>query len=103
MTQAVCFKCGEIKHGAFTDCPHCGERPVSDEDFVISLAMTDHYFDLNTLKQMGEAVKKGEKPNLDEETKKNLMKQLLEQRNSPMGFLVGGAPRNSAKKKWWQI
>lgn len=53
MTQAVCFKCGEMKHGAFTDCPHCGGRPVTDDELVLSLAMTDHYFDLATMKQMG--------------------------------------------------
>jgi hypothetical protein len=103
MTTATCFNCGEIKFGAFVPCKHCGELPKEDEDWILSLAMTDHYFDLNTLKQMGEAVKRGEKPKLDEETKKNLMKQLIEQRNSPMGFLVGGTPRVTAKKKWWQL
>ena len=53
MTQAVCFKCGEIKFGAFVLCPHCNARPSADEELVLSLAMTDHYFDLATMKQMG--------------------------------------------------
>ena len=35
MTQAVCFKCGEIKFGAFVACSHCGGAPVSDEDLVL--------------------------------------------------------------------
>lgn len=32
--------------------------------FVLSLAMTDHYFDLATMKQMGAAVKEGKPPHL---------------------------------------
>ena len=52
MTQAVCFKCGEIKFGAFVLCPHCNARPSADEELVLSLAMTDHYFDLATMKQI---------------------------------------------------
>ena len=47
------FKCGEIKFGAFVLCPHCNARPSADEELVLSLAMTDHYFDLATMKQMG--------------------------------------------------
>ena len=53
MTQAVCFKFGEMKHGSFTDCPHCMGRPVTDDELVLSLAMTDYYLNLATMKQMG--------------------------------------------------
>ncbi len=103
MTQAVCFKCGELKHGAFTDCPHCGARPVTDEDLVISLAMTDHYFDLATMKQMGAAVAEGKPPHLDEKSRQDLLKQLENVRKTPVGRLLGGgAPAPEKKKsKWW--
>lgn len=49
MTQAVCFKCGAIKFGAFCPCPACNATPEAEDDLVISLAMTDHYFDVKTL------------------------------------------------------
>ena len=70
------FKCGEMKHGAFTDCPHCGGRPVTDDELVLSLAMTDHYFDLATMKQMGASVAVGKPPHLDEKSRQDLLKQL---------------------------
>ena len=99
MTQAVCFKCGEIKHVAFTDSPHCGERPASDEDFVISLAMTDHYFDLATMKQMGAAVAEGRPPHLDEKSRQDLLTQLENVRKTPVGrFIAGGAPAPEKNK-----
>jgi hypothetical protein len=52
MTQAVCFKCGEIKWGAFGNCNSCGARPESDDDLMTSLAFTDHYFDQSKLQQI---------------------------------------------------
>lgn len=62
ITQAVCFKCGEIKHGAFTDCPQCCGRSVTEDELVLSLTMTDLYFELATMKQMGAAVAEGKPP-----------------------------------------
>jgi hypothetical protein len=77
MTQAVCFQCGAIKFGAFCPCPECDAAPKSEDDRVISLAMTDHYFDMDTLQQMGRSVReRGEPPNLDPETRKNLLETI---------------------------
>jgi hypothetical protein len=90
MTQAVCVKCGEIKHGAFTNCHHCAARPVTDDELVISLAMTDHYFEATTMKQMGAAVAAGKTPHLDEKTRHDLLKQLENVRKTPVGRLIGG-------------
>ena len=102
MTQAVCFKCGEIKFGAFVACSHCGGTPVSDEDLVLSLAMTDHYFTLDVMRQMGQSIKQGTPPNLDEATRKNLLENLAQLRKSPVGkFLGGSAPKQQKKSKWW--
>jgi hypothetical protein len=99
MTQAVCFKCGEMKHGAFTDCSCCGARPVTDDDLVISLAMTDHYFDLATMKQMGAAVAEGRPPHLDEKSRQDLLRQLENVRKTSVGRLLGGGLLLPKRKK----
>jgi hypothetical protein len=45
MTQAVCWKCGEPKHGAFTRCERCQSLPRTDDELALSLAfITDHYY-----------------------------------------------------------
>ena len=45
MTQAVCWKCGEPKHGAFTRCERCQSVPRTDDELALSLAfITDHYY-----------------------------------------------------------
>ena len=77
MTQAVCFKCGEIKFGAFCPCLKCHATPATEDDLVISMAMTDHYFDLATLQQMGESVRvHGKPPNLDPESRRGIVESL---------------------------
>jgi hypothetical protein len=103
VTQAVCFKCGEIKFGAFVACNHCGDTPSSDDDLVLSLAMTDHYFALDVMRQMGQSIKQGTRPHLDEETRKNLLENLAQLRKSPIGQFVGGSvsPKQQRKSKWW--
>jgi len=62
MTQAVCFKCGEIKWGAFNHCDKCGARPRSDDELMLSLAFTDHYFDLEKLQRIGRDIEMGNPP-----------------------------------------
>lgn len=32
MTQAVCFNCGELKFGSFTECENCHRTPENDAD-----------------------------------------------------------------------
>ena len=59
MTTAVCFKCGAIKFGAFVPCPECGGFPRNEDELALSLAMTDHYFDMPTLDQMGATIRDG--------------------------------------------
>ncbi len=103
MTQAVCFSCGEMKFGAFAECPSCGGRPQTDDDFVLSLAMTDHYFKMDTMLQMGQSIKEGKPPHLDEATRKNLLSELAQFRKTPIGRLTAGGSRQTEKKKsrWW--
>jgi hypothetical protein len=73
MTMAVCFECGEIKFGAFCPCSKCSAIPRTEEELALSLAMTDHYFDLATLDQMGAAVREGKPPHLDPQTREDLI------------------------------
>jgi hypothetical protein len=83
MTTAVCFNCGEIKFGAFTSCDQCMVTPVYEDDLAISLAMTDHYFDIPTLEQMASDIRSGKRLTLEPETYESLiqlvrMKDVLE-------------------------
>jgi hypothetical protein len=72
MTQAVCFKCGSLKFGAFSNCERCGARPQSDDDLMLSLAFTDHYFDRASLERIGADIAAGVPPQLDPTTKEKL-------------------------------
>jgi hypothetical protein len=76
LTKAVCFNCGEFKLGAFNACSLCKRGPETDDQLVMSLALTDHYFDLPTLKVMGKDIKNGKALQLDEQTKENLLSAL---------------------------
>jgi hypothetical protein len=59
MTVAVCIKCGSIKHGAYNDCQICGVRPETEIDLAYSLALTDHYFSLDVLREISSDMKRG--------------------------------------------
>jgi uncharacterized membrane protein YhaH (DUF805 family) len=86
MTEAVCFKCGGLKWGAFSDCESCGARPRSDDDLMLSLSFTDHYFDQSGLEQIGSEIAAGRLPQLDEATKEKLRPAVLEaKRILPIG------------------
>jgi len=61
MTTAICFKCGAMKFAAFTPCQTCGVTPSSDDDLVLSIAMTDHYHFVLNWNNSGSA-SKTEKP-----------------------------------------
>jgi len=45
MTVAVCLKCGEFKHGAFTICLKCRYTPDDDESLTRHLLVTDWSID----------------------------------------------------------
>ncbi len=111
MTVAVCFHCGELKFGAFCPCNECGQTPETDDDLVLSLAMTDHFFDRSTLEGMGRQVKRGKPPRLDDQTRSMLLAQVREFRQQ-----LGGQeppPSNSTghasaevrpgRRSWWKF
>ena len=83
MTTAVCIHCGELKFGSFVPCHSCSGQPSTNHELIISLAMSDHYLDLDTLKQVGNSIReKGEPPSLDPESYEAFRKLIEEVRSS---------------------
>ena len=78
MTVAVCYKCGAMKFGAFSACKQCGAMPSSEDDYALSLSITDHYFDISTLEEMGRNIAIGTPPHLDPESRRNLIQMIIE-------------------------
>jgi hypothetical protein len=72
MTHAVCFRCGEMKWGAFNHCEECRAMPNADDELMMSLAFTDHYFELERLQQIGSEIKSGRTPRLPDAWKEQL-------------------------------
>jgi hypothetical protein len=72
MTEAICIGCGELKFGAFNICKSCGGIPRSDDELMLSLALTDHHLDSETLRQIGCEIKRGKRPRLGEADQKRL-------------------------------
>lgn len=112
MTMAVCFKCGKTKFGAFVSCPECHAAPKSEDDLALSLAMTDHYFDMPTLEQMGAAVRDGKPPHLNPETRASLietirtsgiMAKLAELPGLSCDSMSCAAESPQPQKPWWKF
>ncbi len=78
MTQAICFRCGEIKWGALNPCDRCGVVPRSDDELTFSLAFSDHYCDPETLQQIGWNVKIGNPPEISETTRRKVSPAVAE-------------------------
>ncbi len=68
MTVAVCFKCGAMKTGAFTSCEKCGCRPQSEDDFCMSLGLSDKEQDMPTLKWLSEQMQNGRRVEMDSDS-----------------------------------
>jgi hypothetical protein len=73
MTQALCLNCGNFKHGAFAACEACGFCPVNDCDLACSLALTDHYFVFETLRDIGRSISERGRPRLPPEQEEQLL------------------------------
>lgn len=103
MTQAVCFKCGESKFGAFTLCQQCQTRPLSEADLIASLCLTDHYLPLDNLQLIGEQIKSGQPIQFESEHLEKIAVEVQKLLESPMGkMLIGNAPL-ATQKKWWKF
>lgn len=82
MTTAICFKCGSHKFGALNSCQSCRAMPISDDDIVYSIALSDHYFDLATLEDIGKRLASGRSVDLDPESYETIRKGLIESRST---------------------
>jgi len=103
-----------MKFGAFNACPGCGATPESEEDYALSLAMTEHYFPKPELEKMAGQVAKGEKLYIDPEVKWRFI-QLLRaegvgrQTEASQPFVPGEAldlfPEEPVAKprRWWRF
>lgn len=76
LAKSICFNCGEFKLFAFNVCRLCKVAPETDDELVLSLALTDHYFDLKILKIMGKDIQNGLPLKLERKTKENLISDL---------------------------
>jgi hypothetical protein len=78
MTVAVCFSCGELKHGAFKPCGKCGLMPKDEDSMALSMALTDHYMGPDELRHLGQQIHKGVRVTLPPEAAENF-KALIRQ------------------------
>jgi hypothetical protein len=84
MTAAICFKCGEMKFGAWCPCPKCGALPESDDDLALSFAMSDHHFDTDALRQLGRCVAEGKPPALSADDKAAIIEMMRKGQTTTM-------------------
>jgi hypothetical protein len=109
MTTAVCFKCGKLKFGAFLPCEACSAVPHDEEEIAISLAITDHYFDLPTLKQIGTSITNGKPPQLDEQTHAEMLalirgSDVVQELQAELPRLDGAdLPITKPARPWWKL
>lgn len=103
MTQAACFKCGEIKHGAFTTCKHCQERPINEADLMVSLALSDHYLAPKELLDISSEIKGGKTFELTQDQILVLSDEVKNFIKSPLGAALIGQRKEPPTKKWWQF
>ena len=103
MTQAVCFNCGAMKFGALLACKQCKKTPSTDDDFVLSLAMTDRIFSADVMHQMGRSIERGESPQLDDETHKGLLDQLAQLKTMLRCASQTDEPVTLSKKFGWGL
>ena len=84
MTRAICYFCGEMKVGAFVQCPNCGLYPEEDDHLILSLIMTDRYLDKTKMEAIGKDIKEGHFPTLTEETRQQFLPHLEEFKRKPV-------------------
>lgn len=84
MTVAVCFKCGEIKFGAWVPCKNCGAEPRTEDDYAVSVVMSDHYQLPENLKQLRDDIAQGKRPVLPPELRRRVIQGIRPRLNLPL-------------------
>ena len=64
MTNAICFKCGSEKFGAFSTCKECGAVPSSEDELSLSLALCEHLLSKERLASLAREIKNGRRPTI---------------------------------------
>lgn len=99
MTKAVCCYCGEFKYGAFLPCQKCSSVPETDDQLMLSLAISDHYLDDAALTAVSKDIATGNCPQLDEDSKIAL-RPSIEEAKRMMGDLPQRKVTKEAKPSW---
>ncbi|MCE7506960.1 hypothetical protein LZG75_12045 [Polynucleobacter sp. IMCC30063] len=103
MTQAICFKCGEGKFGAFTLCKACHTRPQSEDDLVKSLGLSDHHNSPSELTKLSLALKNGSSIQFEPNQKELLINEVHAFLQTPIGKMLTGQTVVTQQKKWWEF
>jgi len=103
MTKAVCFNCGEIKHGTFTSCKACQIRPAGEFEMVRSLGLSDHYLTQEQIDQVAKLIKNGEPIQFQEEQLELLTREVKKFLLTPVGKMLSGLAEEPSQNKWWQF
>lgn len=67
MTQAICLKCGNEKHGALTPCSKCGFLPSDVVDRAKSILLSDHHVERADLKALASTIAERNEPEFPED------------------------------------
>jgi len=94
-----------MKRGAFNSCPKCNAAPRGEEDLAISLGLTDHFFDRETISRMAAQISSGAKVELNPEMHRMLINSIRSQGISNTKKTAGTANPDSQtpKKSWWKF
>lgn len=97
------MKCGEEKRGAFLPCAKCGFIPKTEDEFAKSTMLTDHYFDNETLGQIGCNISRGKEIQFRPEDLQNFVDALRESQIMRMVGAGGPTAASPSKKRWWRV
>jgi hypothetical protein len=82
-----------MKFGSFVRCDGCGSTPSSEREIAYSLAISDHHFDHETLKQISGSMKDGGgHPTMPKEQEEVFLAAAREYLASPVAALLRERP-----------
>ena len=79
MTVAICIKCGAFKFGAWCPCEKCGAWPETEDDYVASFVLTDHFNDMAELEKVGAQIASGSKIHVEPGTLEPDLRETIHQ------------------------
>ena len=86
MTRAICWQCGAFKSGSWMPCQNCNADPITDDERIISLFLSDHYHNKKSLNALHVQITSSSKyyviPNEIREKLKPILNQFSEVDNN---------------------